>query len=40
MERIPRILSANFEPASFVILFPEQAVLPTEIEGVSQQFVG
>jgi hypothetical protein len=38
MERIPRILSANFEPASFVILFPEQA-LPTEIEGVSQQFV-
>jgi Kef-type K+ transport system membrane component KefB len=40
MERIPRVLSANFESASFVILFPEQAVLPTEIEGVSQQFVG
>ncbi len=38
MERIPRVLSANFESASFVILFPEQA-LPTEIEGVSQQFV-
>jgi Kef-type K+ transport system membrane component KefB len=40
MERIPRVLSANFESASFVILFPEQATLPTEIEGVSQQFVG
>jgi nucleotide-binding universal stress UspA family protein len=40
MERIPRVLSANFESASFVILFPEQAALPTEIEGVSQQFVG
>jgi Kef-type K+ transport system membrane component KefB len=39
MERIPRVLSANFETASFVILFPEQA-LPTEIEGVSQPFLG
>ena len=38
MERIPRVLSANFETASFVILFPEQD-LSREIEGVSQQFV-
>jgi Kef-type K+ transport system membrane component KefB len=39
MERLPRILSDNFEPFSFVLLFPEQHLV-TETDGVSQQFVG
>ena len=39
MERLPRVLSLGFEPISFVILFPEQA-LTVDTEGVSQQFVG
>jgi Kef-type K+ transport system membrane component KefB len=39
MERLPRILSDNFEPFSFVLLFPEQNLV-ADTEGVSQQFIG
>ncbi len=39
MERLPRILSHTFESHSFLILFPEQALI-ADTEGVSQQFVG
>jgi Kef-type K+ transport system membrane component KefB len=39
MERLPRILSQGFEPVSFLILFPEQALM-VDTEGVSSQFVG
>ncbi|MBL7813693.1 MAG: cation:proton antiporter [Saprospiraceae bacterium] len=39
MERLPRLLSDNFEVHSFLILFPEQASA-IDTEGVSQQFVG
>jgi Universal stress protein family len=39
MERLPRVLSDNFEPFSFVLLFPEQNLV-ADTEGVSQQFIG
>ncbi len=39
MERLPRVLSQDFEAHSFLILFPEQA-LTEDSKGVSQQFVG
>lgn len=39
VERLPRILSQGFEPHSFLILFPEQA-LTEDTKGVSHQFVG
>jgi Kef-type K+ transport system membrane component KefB len=39
MEYLPTVLSASFDPISFVILYPEQA-LQAESEGVSIQFVG
>ena len=39
IDRLPRVLSQDFEVHSFLILFPEQA-LAVDTEGFSQQFVG